>query len=174
MSLQSPLLAQPLGFGEPQTVQPVWAQPHRHQTKIRMAAAVLLMSAVCCQVFPGGLWICGISLLPAISSREMGRGEWQTLAHPAHLGGSASHPALSKHHAGRTTRLCPDLLSRSISRQRITSKALQTKDGVGSTPGPCLDKMTSEGGLECRVMWMNCNIIHAVICSSSLVLGPTN
>lgn len=51
MSLQSRLLAQPFGLGEPQTVQPVWAQPHRHQTKIRMGAAVLLMSAVCCQVF---------------------------------------------------------------------------------------------------------------------------
>lgn len=112
--------------GSPRQSHP-WAQPHRHQTKIRMTAAVLLMSAVCCQVF---LAVRGsvefLSSLPFPAERR-GRGALATLPGLHTPEASASHPALSKHHVGWSTRLCPGLLSRSNSHQRITSKASQPK-----------------------------------------------
>lgn len=105
----------------------LWAQPHRHQTKIRMTAAVLLMSAVCCQVF---LAVSGsvefLSSLPFPTERRA-RGALAALPGLHTPEASASHPALSKHHVGWSTRFCPGLLSRLNSHQRITSKAFQPK-----------------------------------------------
>lgn len=103
------------------------APPHRHQTKIRMTAAVLLMSAVCCQVF---LAVRGSVefhfLLPFPAGRRAGA-PWQLC--PACTPWSLSQPSCPEQTPrGGDKRLCPDLLSRSHSpHQRITSKALQPK-----------------------------------------------
>lgn len=91
VSFLSKQALEPVGPGNPR-------QPHlqdqlqRHQPEISMTTAVLLMSAVLCQVFPGRLWICGISLFLAISRGETCRGALATLLGQHTLGQPAFLP----------------------------------------------------------------------------------
>lgn len=118
----------------------LWAQPHRHQTKIRMTAAVLLMSAVCCQVF---LAIRGsvefLSCLPFPA--ETGKGRLGSSARPAHSRSLSQSSCPEQTPRGVVNEILP---WSTVTLKFPSADYLQgfpTKDGVGSTGGPCLDKI---------------------------------
>lgn len=134
-------------------------QPHRHQTKIRMTAAVLLMSVVCFQVF---LAIRGsvefLSSLPFPAERLAGA-PWQLcLASSPWSLSQSSCPEQTPRGVVNETRPWPAVMLNFPSAD-YHLQGSPTKDGVGSTGGPCLGK--NEWSLRFRAGGVWTSVMYA-------------